>query len=190
MNFTIIRQSSGLCVVASINCELESPATYRNPHRNLNQLDVVNPTIEQILVSKHAEEICNHYRHYARQLIIQLNLPSISQRIEHISMTSCINDLESTGDKRFANSIIQLSLTDTIENFNISEDQKIKYFEKMDYILETVLEKSLRIVDDLKLKSNTNDVLQSYAAPETEISQDTIVFTAEQLTTTTSSCNR
>ncbi|CAF4154885.1 unnamed protein product, partial [Rotaria magnacalcarata] len=97
-NFTIIRQSKGLCVYSSEICEIETSNSLL-AHNRLT-LYVTNPTVEHYFVNEHASEICNYYRQSAHHLVAQLNLPSISQTIEDISMISCINDLESTGDRR------------------------------------------------------------------------------------------
>jgi hypothetical protein len=99
-NFTIIRESSGLCVHNSDSCVLEFPAAYRDLNRKRNQLSVRNPTPEQTFVSGHATEICDKYLQAARQSAVQLSLSSISQSTEDAAMTACINDLELSGQRQ------------------------------------------------------------------------------------------
>ncbi|CAF2232367.1 unnamed protein product, partial [Rotaria magnacalcarata] len=135
-NFNIIRRSIGLCIVAPINCELEQPAIYRNQNPKLNQLDITNSTLAQLVATKHAEHICNHYFHSARQLATQLGLTAVSRNTEDILVASCTTNLESTGDKRLAKRIIETLLMDTFANFDRNDDQKLKSFEMMLSTLE------------------------------------------------------
>ncbi|CAF4336725.1 unnamed protein product [Rotaria sp. Silwood2] len=145
-NFTIIRQSKGLCVHSSDICQSEKSSLLLA--RNRLTLYIINPTVEHYFVNEHAQEICNYYRQSAHHLAAQLNLPSISQTIEDTSMISCINDLESTGDRRFAKSIIQLLLMNTIGMSNIGDDQRELHFKKIDQMLETVIGNTSTMVED------------------------------------------
>ncbi|CAF3846389.1 unnamed protein product, partial [Rotaria magnacalcarata] len=188
-NFKIIRRSIGLCIVAPINCELEQPAIYRNQNPKLNQLDITNSTLAQLVAIKHAEHICNHYFHSARQLATQLGLTAVSRNTEDILVASCTTNLESTGDKRLAKRIIETLLMDTFANFDRNDDQKLKSFEMMLSTLEVILEKCLNTFDKLNLGYLINDSFQSDSTLETDVSQGTPVYITEQLPRKTSSSN-
>ncbi|CAF2041179.1 unnamed protein product [Rotaria magnacalcarata] len=188
-NFNIIRRSIGLCIVAPINCELEQPAIYRNQNPKLNQLDITNSTLAQLVAIKHAEHICNHYFHSARQLATQLGLTAVSRNTEDILVASCTTNLESTGDKRLAKRIIETLLMDTFANFDRNDDQKLKSFEMMLSTLEVILEKCLNTFDKLNLGYLINDSFQSDSTLETDVSQGTPVYITEQLPRKTSSSN-
>ncbi|CAF0982256.1 unnamed protein product [Rotaria sordida] len=168
-NSTIIRQSNGLCVHESIHCHSTKDD---NHHR-------INPTYEQLFVNEHAKEICNQYHEFIRQMMEELDLPLISQTTQDQSITSCIHDLELSGNRQFAKNILQLSLFDNINNFDIYENQINKYLEKIDYALQ----KTLQIIDNYTIENVTTDELQSHTTLEAENSQET---TSELITTTTS----
>ncbi|CAF3702797.1 unnamed protein product [Rotaria socialis] len=181
-NFTIIRQSSGVCVSGSFSCELEAPAAYRDSNRKRNVLSVRNPTSEQIFVNTHAQEICEHARLSARQSVAQLGLPPASQTMEDGAMISCINDLEFSGDKRFANSVLQLSIFDTIATRNVSEEQHNVLFEQGAVLLETAVANASTIIEQFIVSENiTLDTTTTTAARTTT----TTVRTSETTTSTT-----
>ncbi|CAF2690470.1 unnamed protein product [Rotaria sp. Silwood2] len=168
-NSTIIRQSKGLCVHESIHCEIDHSTIDDIQHRN--QLNLIDQTYEQFFVNKHAEEICIQYHEFVRQMMREFDLPLISQTTKDVSITSCINDLKSTGNIQFAKSILQLSFFDSLNNFDINENKINKYLEKIDYALE----KTLQIIDDRVMESVTIDDSQSYIALKNRISQKAII---------------
>ncbi|CAF2103238.1 unnamed protein product [Rotaria magnacalcarata] len=151
-NFSIIRQSSGVCVSGSFSCDLEAPAAYRDYNRKRNVLSGRNPTPEQIFVNTHAREICEHARLSARQAVAQLGLPPASQTMEDGAMISCINDLERSGDTRFANSVVQLSIFDAITARNISEEQLHALFEQVAVVLEAAIVNASKSIEQFLSK--------------------------------------
>ncbi|CAF5100309.1 unnamed protein product, partial [Rotaria magnacalcarata] len=151
-NFSIIRQSSGVCVSGSFSCYIEAPAAYRDYNRKRNVLSGRNPTPEQIFVNTHAQEICEHARLSARQAVAQSGLPPASQTMEDSAMISCINDLERSGDTRFANSVVQLSIFDAITARNISEEQLNALFEQVAVVLEAAIVNASKSIEQFLSK--------------------------------------
>ncbi|CAF4562475.1 unnamed protein product, partial [Rotaria sp. Silwood2] len=188
-NFAIIRQSSGLCVAGADSCELERPAAYRDYNRKRNVLSVRNPTPEQIFVNTHAQEICERARQSARQSVAQLGLPPISQTMEDNAMISCINDLELSGDRRFANSILQLSIFDTVATRNVSEEQQNILFEQSAVVLETAVANSSTIIEQFILSENITldtTTTSTTTTPETATTVTTNTVIMESTTTSAS----
>ncbi|CAF4466326.1 unnamed protein product [Rotaria socialis] len=166
-NTTIFPQSKGLCIHGSTHCEIDPLAMKSIRHRN--QLEVVNPTDEQLMVHEKAEEICNHYHNSVRRMMRKLGLSFISQTTKDKLIISCINDLESTGNKQFAKSVLQLFLFETVNNFNMNKDQTNNDLEKINYILE----ETLRTVDDFTVENFPADESQSDAMLDINISVKT-----------------
>ncbi|CAF4296795.1 unnamed protein product [Rotaria sp. Silwood2] len=189
-NFTIIRQSSGLCISGSFICELERPAAYRDYNRKQNVLTIRNPTPEQIFVNTHAQEICERTLQSARKAVAQLGLPSTSENIEGAAMTSCINDLELSGDRRFANSVLQLSIFDTAATRNVSEEQQNLLFEQSAVVLEAAVANTSAMIEQFILSENiTLDTTTSTTTPSTTTAETTTTVTTSTATvesTTTS----
>ncbi|CAF2161909.1 unnamed protein product [Rotaria magnacalcarata] len=166
-NTTIFHQSKGLCIHGLTHCEID-PLTVKSIHHR-NQLEVINPTDEQLTVHEKAEEICVHYHNSVHRMMRELDLSFISQTAKEKLIISCINDLESTGNKQFAKSVLQLFLFETVNDFNMNRDQTNNDLEKINYILV----KTLRTVDDLDFENFPVDGSQSDTLLDIDISEKT-----------------
>ncbi|CAF3415877.1 unnamed protein product, partial [Rotaria sp. Silwood2] len=168
----------------------ERPAAYRDYNRKQNVLTIRNPTPEQIFVNTHAQEICERTLQSARKAVAQLGLPSTSENIEGAAMTSCINDLELSGDRRFANSVLQLSIFDTAATRNVSEEQQNLLFEQSAVVLEAAVANTSAMIEQFILSENiTLDTTTSTTTPSTTTAETTTTVTTSTATvesTTTS----
>ncbi|CAF3427340.1 unnamed protein product, partial [Rotaria socialis] len=186
-NFTIILQSSGVCVSGSFSCDLEVPAAYRDYNRKRNILSARNPTPEQIFVNTHAREICERALQSTRLSVAQLGLPPTSQTMEDGAMISCINDLELSGDKRFANSVVQLSISDSVATQkNMSEEQQNIFFEQSAEILVVAVANISASIEQFIVSENiTLDTTTSTTTVSTTTVETTTTITTDSKVSTT-----
>ncbi|CAF3351673.1 unnamed protein product [Rotaria sp. Silwood2] len=161
----------------------ERPAAYRDYNRKQNVLTIRNPTPEQIFVNTHAQEICERTLQSARKAVAQLGLPSTSEKIEDAAMTSCINDLELSGDRRFANSVLQLSIFDTVATRNVSEEQQNLLFEQSAVVLEAAVANTSAMIEQFILSENiTLDTTTSTTTTSTTTAETTTTVTTSTAT--------
>ncbi|CAF3369972.1 unnamed protein product [Rotaria sp. Silwood2] len=111
--YSIIGESTGLCVRPMDGCKFEIQSRRRK--REVNFLRKAHPTNQEQKVSQMAEQVCQVYVDEMSKVIGKLNISidvlTVHYIIEDV-ITACVFDLQTTGDKELAASIIYVLLSE------------------------------------------------------------------------------